>query len=754
MANEAGNIINKEINEKLKKIMEQRNIHNDIAVNADADALNDEYQKAAQLICEYMIETGYQFDVSAEEMQSLYTEFQNRFSPEKLIAIPEDELLRTLFYTADSTNDSLCYYLEFHAQNRKCFGSIAGGSSYKFGLFQKKEGRVWITGSPGSPIELSESDALILGKQIRDCIVRGAKLISEAKLETIADYEKLDDDLNTEIKKYAKLAWVHKYYHMIFPDKFSVWHSNEWQNHMLYAYGITPSQKYYGRSGQLAKIFNLAHLSAPAFAHASFDWFGDIKQFARIGTSDSAGNYFDKWRQDGVAAIGWNKLDSLDNYIAGSDINRTVLYDRLVEEYYHSDTRTASRKAGEIQNFYRTNENTVFVAMEGEKLLALGDHVGQYFFDRQKPMAHCKKVNWHMCFGENEKLPDKSEGLLTTCVSFSKPENLLYLYHKYYYDLKQKKDEYNVVKDVEMADEIFTERKPRNQKIHPLNQIIYGAPGTGKTYSTVEYALAVIENREAEKGRVNAEERAEKRKQYEEYIKKGQIVFTTFHQSYGYEEFIQGIRPKPVEGNVSFEIADGIFKKIADKAMPDQNNNYVIIIDEINRGNISRIFGELITLVEEDKRWGELNQMSAVLPFGDKFAVPNNLYIIGTMNSADKSISLIDAALRRRFDFMEMAPDSELIEDSGLKGVMVSLNQYLRKELRSTDLLIGHSYFIGRDISRLGEIMNRNIIPLLYEYFYDDEAKVRKALECIGGTGFEIDSQVLGRICIKKKENE
>lgn len=305
-----------------------------------------------------------------------------------------------------------------------------------------------------------------------------------------------------------------------------------------------------------------------------------------------------------------------------------------------------------------------------------------------------------------------------------------------------------------MEDEIFIERRPRDQKLYPLNQIIYGAPGTGKTYSTVEYAIAIIENREAEKNQLSDEERREKIKQYEQYIKKGQVVFTTFHQSYGYEEFVQGIRPKPVEGNVSFQVSDGIFKNIADKAMPDQDNNYVIIIDEINRGNISKIFGELITLVEEDKRWGELNQMSATLPFGDKFAVPNNLYIIGTMNSADKSISLIDTAIRRRFDFIEMAPDAELVRDHKLKEVLVKLNSYLRKELRSTDLLIGHSYFMGKTISQLGEIMNRNIIPLLYEYFYDDEAKVRKALECIDGTEFEIDNKALGRVCIMKKESE
>lgn len=294
-------------------------------------------------------------------------------------------------------------------------------------------------------------------------------------------------------------------------------------------------------------------------------------------------------------------------------------------------------------------------------------------------------------------------------------------------------------------------RTPRSNKLHPFNQIIYGAPGTGKTYSTVEYACAILENRPVNEAPMSSDERKALMDKYQQYMKEGRIIFTTFHQSYGYEEFIQGIRPLPDNGELKFEISDGIFKRIADTAVRDKVNNYVIIIDEINRGNISRIFGELITLIEEDKRWGELNQMMASLPLGGKFAVPNNLFIIGTMNSADKSISLIDAALRRRFDFIEMAPMPELISDSVLKNLLISLNTYLKRELRSTDLLIGHSFFMNRSAGDLPAIMNRNVIPLLYEYFYDEEAKVRKALECLSGTDFEPDGSAYGRIRIKKK---
>lgn len=295
-------------------------------------------------------------------------------------------------------------------------------------------------------------------------------------------------------------------------------------------------------------------------------------------------------------------------------------------------------------------------------------------------------------------------------------------------------------------------RFPRTQKKHPINQILYGAPGTGKTYSTVEYAVAIIENRDVNLKALSDDERKQLLEKYENYMAQGQVTFTTFHQSYGYEEFIQGIRPVPENGNISFDVIDGVFKKIADVAMGDQENNYVIIIDEINRGNISKVFGELITLIEEDKRWGELNQMTATLPMGSTFAVPNNLYILGTMNSADKSISLIDAALRRRFEFVEMAPKSDLIKCSALKTIFDSLNQYIRKELRSSDLLIGHSYFMNKEESDLPSIFNRNIIPLLYEYFYDDEAKVRKALECLTGSGYSIDKTSIGRIKISKED--
>ena len=299
------------------------------------------------------------------------------------------------------------------------------------------------------------------------------------------------------------------------------------------------------------------------------------------------------------------------------------------------------------------------------------------------------------------------------------------------------------------------QRNPRTAIIHPLNFIIYGAPGTGKTYSTAEYALAIIENRVADIRKKTAAERKAVMAKYNDYVKKGQIVFTTFHQSYGYEEFIQGLRPDTENAGMSFKTIDGTFKKIADTALIDPDNNYVIIIDEINRANISKVFGELITLIEEDKRWGEINETCATLQSGDIFAVPNNLYIVGTMNSADKSISLIDAALRRRFSFIEQQPDDSLVEDSVLRKVLHEMNLILAKELDSTDLLVGHSYFMNKTADNICDILNNSIIPLLYEYFYDNRKKVANILNDVikkSGASIELEDQVIGRLRVKTKD--
>ncbi|QOR01402.1 McrB family protein [Campylobacter sp. 2014D-0216] len=419
---------------------------------------------------------------------------------------------------------------------------------------------------------------------------------------------------------------------------------------------------------------------------------------------------------------------------------------------------------------------------------------------------------------------------------------------------------------INSSDKEFYNNKETNKGLNvenpPLNQILYGPPGTGKTYQTIDKALEII-SKEEKIQIPSKDDRTNRKKLFDEYVKKGQIVFTTFHQSYGYEEFVEGIKPRIDRENskeVEYEIKDGIFKELCQKALDnykaslltqeefvknedlenkieffldelvdqqkfiektqsggfrleeynekyriitddtnvnlylnleifkillenkdkiingrsikqilnhkhrrqidsyyfqlvklfkereqdykvDNNSSkkpdskpYIIIIDEINRGNVSKIFGELITLIEPSKRIGEEEEIKVKLPYSGKdFGVPKNIYIIGTMNTADRSIASLDTALRRRFEFIEMMPDVEELEkskykDVNLKKLLEAINTRI-EYLLDREKTIGHAFFIGIDnLEKLKKVFQNKIIPLLQEYFYNDYALINAVL--------------------------
>lgn len=213
-------------------------------------------------------------------------------------------------------------------------------------------------------------------------------------------------------------------------------------------------------------------------------------------------------------------------------------------------------------------------------------------------------------------------------------------------------------------------------------------------------------------------------------------VFTTFHQSFSYEDFIEGIKPlmDDESNEMSYAIQDGIFKELCKRAENDPENQYALFIDEINRGNVSAIFGELITLIETDKRKDGEHPMSATLPYSKKtFTVPSNVDIIGTMNTADRSVEALDTALRRRFSFVEMLPKPSLLENRDVNGIdltalLTIMNQRI-EALVDRDHTIGHAYFMKVEtLEDLKTTFYKNIIPLLQEYFYGNYAKMAMVL--------------------------
>lgn len=294
------------------------------------------------------------------------------------------------------------------------------------------------------------------------------------------------------------------------------------------------------------------------------------------------------------------------------------------------------------------------------------------------------------------------------------------------------------------------EVKPTNSEEHGIhkNTILYGPPGTGKTYNTAKYVVRIIEGKTEEE--INRESYDSIIDRFNKYKSNGYAVFTTFHQSYSYEEFIEGIRPvmDETKPDISYTIENGLFKELCNKAKKDEEgNNYVFIIDEINRGNISKVFGELITLIESKKRIGNDEETTVKLPYSkSEFGVPKNLYIIGTMNTADRSIALLDTALRRRFEFIEMMPDIDVLKSLNngneleihVEGKIINVCKIINninkriEVLYDRDHTIGHAYFIELinkpTLCKLENILKKNIIPLLQEYFYDDYEKIRLIL--------------------------
>lgn len=571
----------------------------------------------------------------------------------------------------------------------------------------------------------------------------------------------------------------------------------------------------------------------------------------------------------GLMGIGWRKLGDLSNYKNLDEENfKEEIKSKLDENYpigKESSRKNTLKALYEFANKIKIGD--MVLAMKGTtKILGYGEVKSDYFYDTSKDsdtidkFCSFREVEWTKKELDTGKWGRKTLTDITT--------------------YKETQDALACLLDMGFIKHI------KDTKI-PLNQILYGPPGTGKTYNTIDKSLEILYDYELID--FIPQERGDKKVLFDEFIEQGQISFVTFHQSYGYEDFVEGIRPRLSGGNdegqisekMEYEIRDGIFKQMCKEASKNyekslknisevkqeielddlleqyatyiedelkegkepkfeskewttkmkiqgvhrlQNGDfssivigvsndsssmqrlsqkvikrdyekfksgeikdwndikpsyeskshrhgnagyyftlyesiaefekthyqtstipslestldnrlkpYILIIDEINRGNISKILGELITLLESSKRKDEEEALEVILPYSQKpFSVPNNLYIIGTMNTADRSIALLDTALRRRFEFIEMMPDSSLLSTDcdgvDLQRLLESINNRI-EFLLDRERSVGHAFLIDvKNLSDLKAVFKNKILPLLQEYFYDDYAKINAVL--------------------------
>lgn len=539
-----------------------------------------------------------------------------------------------------------------------------------------------------------------------------------------------------------------------------------------------------------------------------------------------SGKMWGEFYEKDYMAIGWKELGDLNQYQSKDEILKKL------QEPLHTEGKKRSNDALANWEFKaEIKPGDIIIAKSGtRKLLGFGEVESGYYYDDSLPhYKSCRKVKWIK--KGVWQLSDINLALktLTDITDFGTKDPDFEYYHQRLMAI--------------MGAPVMQNKSAKEKPGYPLNMILFGAPGTGKTYDSIRIAVEIADPEfVAQLSGSESEKRRQLTERYRQLLAKGRIVFCTFHQSMGYEDFIEGIKPVVVEAgesNLAYQVEPGIFKRLCERAVlgdiedldaawarlladveateggkilrtmerelrleaswgeslwigdisgedsisldksdlinylkgktlaaqskeyaeailelladeydfelaRENKNNYVIILDEINRANVPQIFGELITLIEVDKRSGMPEALEVILPYSkESFSVPANLYILGTMNTADRSVEALDTALRRRFSFREMLPDYDLL--SGLRIGEIGLDELLKtinyriEALLGKDHCLGHSYFLKvKDLADLKHVFFNEIIPLLQEYFYGNFGRIAQVL----GSGF-VKSEVV-----------
>ncbi|WP_024340668.1 AAA family ATPase [Bradyrhizobium japonicum] len=682
--------------------------------------------------------------ITSQQHDEYIRNFRERFGPDALQRLDGEALLKTMHGRQSSESRCLSYWLEFMNDGSfatNAFGGIGGGSALKFGLYQRPTDGAWMGGKGTSPKVITMDEAIQIARRQRDELLAADKLLAELSSIDHSDetYGRLQGLMERAAPELSGNGWSHKYWFLTHPDKLDDYHSPRYQRFHLYKLLQMPPDRVgildggaprFICAGRFVGIARALGVPVSSLTSALNRRTGGFHRFWRIGTTEGSDgdSQWSSMRDGSYVSIGWpNSVPDLSAHLGEEKVNlRDRIREWLVPAY--SNPGVASRKAGEVVKFVREMvENDLVLACEGQTVLGIGRVSGSYEYERGLRFPHKRPVQWLLL--DSWQLP-QPEGPRTTVFELGRNgENLLALERKMFSGGASSSPVSRRNTARAAAATAVTQLPPLDPFAARVEGILrrkgqvllYGPPGTGKTYLAVRAATELAARQRFGKtpSMLTEPERAEIENP------KGLVRKCTFHPGYGYEDFIEGLRPETVSGHLFFERRAGVFKQLCADAERASDRHFFLVVDEINRGDVPRIFGELITLLEHDKR-----SSIVTLPSGSHFSVPPNVFVIGTMNTADRSISLLDVALRRRFGFIELMPDSSLLErravgDLPLGPWLDALNARLRRHLKrdARNLQIGHAYLLGQPIMSVAEfsrVLREDIIPLLEEYCYDD----------------------------------
>jgi 5-methylcytosine-specific restriction protein B len=617
--------------------------------------------------------------------------------------------------------NTYCYRMEYGTPE---LGSIAGGSARKHIIFYRRDQEDWYH----DPAFANEHEAW---EHLRQGFVDAFAAVQNGRLADVDEIEAL----RSGVALTAKTLFVY------FPDRILPIYSRDHVRHFI---GLLSGEN----AASLGAFTAFARLKELIDADDRFaGWDGiEVMSFlygwadprqtttvVKIAPGPDA-QYWNDCLEGGYICVGWDDVGDLRAFSSEEEF-RSAFAAKYSALYNGSQSKT-TEKAKEVWRLLQLRQGDVVVANRGTReILAVGTVTDQSYTwrDERSEYKHTVAVTWDPTYAMTLPEPQKRWALVTVATV---PDAL-----------------WQVIQTHKSgpAPIASSPTAPAAEPLWPAIQdalerrgqaILFGPPGTGKTYTSLRFVhwwlgqrLAHLElDLSAPYGSAAFDQAQDLLSSHTGDRPAGYLTRITFHPAYGYEDFIEGFRPvQGGDGGLNLRLVDGVFKRVCSAATSDPDNPYLLLIDEINRGDLPKIFGELITLLEKDKR-----VMTLDLPqSGSTFAVPANVYILGTMNTADRSIRLLDSAVRRRFGWVELLPDVSLLEGAtaGKVDLGVLLGEINRRILRELgrERQIGHSYFL--DASKpvdseaaIAAVIRYEVLPLLQEYAYDDYALLEKFL--------------------------